>query len=515
MEVEKNPHSSEEQRPRRGQSRDERVKELCGDSGISAIGKAASASNKVIMAFWLLLLLAAVIGCFFTLYFNFIRYLAVPVLTQLNRAYGKFEWPHITFCNPSSPIPFWANPELEAKWKALGQRIKAPEMVYEGGKKVKVSDLYLRMFSLSPEEFYRNNLTSFILSMMVRLSSSNILTSSGDFDQFQRVRDFGAAFDFSLQSARYPFPCVTLKPERLVSMMNVTHSSDFHSIKLTLIQDFRSYEVFNSGFENRKTYIYFTNPNAELKTGQLFFIYSGTTNSFEITQQYFDRIRGCNDLNYEVDVYDATMTTSRKSTGNYDICREFASQVLFTIKCGCHNPFLPIYKFDMAPTKLCLNATLYDQNQLKKNLDCLNRIKKDYSIGDKFKKAMERTCLRYKKPLCKESTYKLITVANDWKTDMNENRRMGLKMAVENMPNNRKGSNVSEDFAIKNMATLKLTRAPGLSVSTYEVFEYPLSQLLSDVGGTLGLWLGISVISIFEILEFSVLLCREVARPKD
>lgn len=517
MEVENRPGSGpkadDPEKQRSSRSRDERVKELCNDSGISAIGKAASASNKVVMMFWLILLLAAIVGCFFTLYFNFARYMAVPVLTQLNREFGKFQWPHMTFCNPSNPIPFWTNRGLKDKWDALGEKAaKLPPMVYQGGKDVAVSDLFLRMFSLNPQEFYKNNLTSSILSLQVRLQSSEILTSSGDFDQFQRVRNFKIAFDDVMASSKYPIPCVTLKPERLTSLLDVNDPSDFFSIKITLIQDFWSYETFNSGFENRKTYLYFTNPNAALKTGQVYYIYSGTTNNFEVTQRHFERIRDCNALDYQVDIYDATMTKSSSSYGNYDICREYASQVLFTKKCSCQNPFLSIYKFyDTAP-KLCLNMTLYDENQLKKNLECLNNVKKKYSIGDKFKRVMERTCLKYKKPLCYKSEYTFLTVSNDWKPDMNENRKKGMARAVQYLPNNQLGKNVKEDFAIKNMATIKITRAPGLTVSTYEVFEYPLSQLLSDVGGTLGLWLGISVISIFEILEFSVLLCREVGR---
>lgn len=31
--------------------------------------------------------------------------------------------------------------------------------------------------------------------------------------------------------------------------------------------------------------------------------------------------------------------------------------------------------------------------------------------------------------------------------------------------------------------------------------SYPLANLLSDVGGTLGLWVGFSVITIFEFIE--------------
>ena len=40
-----------------------------------------------------------------------------------------------------------------------------------------------------------------------------------------------------------------------------------------------------------------------------------------------------------------------------------------------------------------------------------------------------------------------------------------------------------------------------------DVPSYTIIMLLSDIGGTLGLWAGISIISVFELLELIIKVC--------
>lgn len=148
--------------------------------------------------------------------------------------------------------------------------------------------------------------------------------------------------------------------------------------------------MFNIGTENRKTYVFFTNPNASLKSGQLKYVYPGSTSLYKIEQSLVQKITGCNDLNYPVEMYNSAMSESFNVSGDFDTCREFASQVLFVRKCGCQNPFLPIYRLSASPAKLCLNMSLYDDAAIKKNVDCLSKTRDKYSQENRFTKVMEK-----------------------------------------------------------------------------------------------------------------------------
>lgn len=222
------------------------------------------------------------------------------------------------------------------------------------------------------------------------MESSGILTSSGSFDRFQSVRNFSSAFTESVHSSRFPIPCVTLHPERLVKLLGANSSLDFISIKLNLLLDQWSYNKFNIGLENRKAYVYFTNPKTYLKTGLLKFLYAGSTSTYLVEQSHIMRITDCNDLNYFVEEYDSSMTKTWNVSGDFDACREFASQVLFFKKCGCQNPFLPIFKLTDGPAKLCFNVTMYNDAEIKANLKCLNDARSKYSQGGRFTKVMEK-----------------------------------------------------------------------------------------------------------------------------
>lgn len=150
------------------QSRQDRIKDLCNNSGISAIGRAANAKSRLKGGFWLSLLTLALIGFSQNIYENIQRYKSYPILTQMEQEYNVFLWPHVTICNPSSPIAFWAKPDLIKTWDKLGEKVKKlSQMKYEGGKAVHMQDHYYRMSSVDPTLFFKGSPLSSILSLQV------------------------------------------------------------------------------------------------------------------------------------------------------------------------------------------------------------------------------------------------------------------------------------------------------------------------------------------------------------
>lgn len=66
-------------------------------------------------------------------------------------------------------------------------------------------------------------------------------------------------------------------------------------------------------------------------------------------------------------------------------------------------------------------------------------------------------------------------------------------------PNNFRKFNHKKMASELSQISVKLTT---LDVTvTSEVPEYSISQLLCDIGGQLGLWIGMSAITVFEMIE--------------
>lgn len=61
---------------------------------------------------------------------------------------------------------------------------------------------------------------------------------------------------------------------------------------------------------------------------------------------------------------------------------------------------------------------------------------------------------------------------------------------------------------MKDFARINVYIADSNILKTVECEDFSQSQLLSDIGGQLGLWVGISVITLAEVLELAIDICR-------
>ena len=61
------------------------------------------------------------------------------------------------------------------------------------------------------------------------------------------------------------------------------------------------------------------------------------------------------------------------------------------------------------------------------------------------------------------------------------------------------------DLARKNLIALDIFYERIGYYKHYQIEAVPSSSLVSDIGGQVGLWLGISIISIYEILQVAII----------
>ena len=73
-------------------------------------------------------------------------------------------------------------------------------------------------------------------------------------------------------------------------------------------------------------------------------------------------------------------------------------------------------------------------------------------------------------------------------------------------------SEANREHAMKDFARLNAYIADSNVIITHEKEDYTSTQLLSDIGGQLGLWVGISIITLAEALELVWDVCRYIMR---
>ncbi len=194
-------------------------------------------------------------------------------------------------------------------------------------------------------------------------------------------------------------------------------------------------------------------------------------------------------------------------------CQRQCFQNLLIFKCGCADEYMPLNTTQNVP--LC-SALPRLPEKCFSNFDdsCESTVTKWYSSNVCSRKVFssmksrgiqatsECDCF----PLCHEtqyeSSYSLST------TPRSESVRDLLKSFVKSLDPDRKfilQNNQSKQDMMRNLlgqvSRINVNIADNKVVQTIESPDYPGIRLLSVIGGALGLWIGISVISLFELLQ--------------
>ncbi|KAL9986105.1 hypothetical protein ACROYT_G000185 [Oculina patagonica] len=180
----------------------------------------------------------------------------------------------------------------------------------------------------------------------------------------------------------------------------------------------------------------------------------------------------------ETNIYNQTMTVNYSTTACKKSC--WASNQLKS--CGCME-----YKFPRsADTPLCdiVNKTTEK---------CLKKVKDRFTNG-------KLSCSNSCPPPCRESTFKLTTSYSLWPTKTYEDYyKMELAKRTKEVDGN-------DNFRANVLKVDIFFEELNYEVISEEL-SYELPNFMSDLGGSLGLWIGVSVLTVAEIFELLVLTC--------
>lgn len=478
--------------------------------GLSHVSSATSRQSKV---FWLILVLAGIGGFTANLVFIVERYLSNPVLTTYTTEYEPFQWPDITFCNPSAPIAFSRHPELKEKWYTLLNRsaqlygsLRLHDDEHPG--------LIFALSSLNPSEYFYNDFQHVIaVGPYADVGKRTIDRSIEFLDAVKALPQGRLGFYNRLMFSRYPMPCYTFQASRYTSLPGFQNlTQDLRQVFFAVTADFESYGIFNSDYIYRGVFLHLSHPD-HLAQGEGYLLLPGFNNfvSSKMSRiMYHKKKRNCRDSHFSLELYDALLLNTKVYQGSYLDCKHYLSQRMYLTRCQCYNPFLPIFKTAQVPPRLCLNMTLFNGTEIRRNFRCLQGTFEHYNSSTDFEKLVEKECGQFLRPECEHTSY-----SKDFRTDMwievwseesNARRSNFLYQVAANF------FNVSKNDAFrelrKNIAYVFIQRYAAHGDLVKEEPEYPLSELISDVGGLMGLWLGLSVVGLFELVEILQLIVR-------
>ncbi|CAH8865049.1 unnamed protein product, partial [Trichobilharzia szidati] len=322
-----------------------------------------------------------------------------------------------------------------------------------------------------------------------------------------------------------------------------------------------SYLIINSSYYPHIIDVYITSPNhfpvrgvIELTPGYIHHVQIEM-----VRHQRNQEKRRCHKEKYSAMIYDADLVTKRRiyDTGG-DLCHRLLSQYLYLQECHCYSPFLPYGYFPellnitdsndhnnnnnnmntngpISQPVLCLNMSVFSDYQLVENLNCMHRVFKTYSNSSVYMSLKEaKQCEYYANTsYCDEVKYNHFRIVSNpmselWGNTYNEARGdfvfnlfRGDRMEAISINNNDNHYSDKHDpskyktvisrndsalqhilYQIRNnFALLTIERVSSRGRLVLEENDYPLSRLLSDIGGNMGLWIGLSVIGLFESFE--------------
>ena len=207
-------------------------------------------------------------------------------------------------------------------------------------------------------------------------------------------------------------------------------------------------------------------------------------------------------------------------------CQKKCLQKYVVEKCGCIEVSLPGH--DMYPhLKFCTSDSdipakcreTADDDCVKALFTVYNRFLcvRNASMHMTQNATATRSCGCY--PPCHESNYDISYSLSKWPAESFDGEEAYIDIfETASYPSRFNGSEDKQKLelyadyfdpknrrvAMKDFARLNVYVADSNVLKTEESEEYTQSQLLSDIGGQLGLWVGISVITIAEVLELVV-----------
>lgn len=482
------------------------LREIFESSSISGLPKIVGADNPYSRFFWTILLIGGIIGFAINMYYLTQRFVSEPVLNIQVAEYEKFVWPEIVLCNPMNPLPFWRL-NYSTKWNDLQKKTKRfLNLTYNYVKLVNYEHALL-MSSINPHEFGVHQASNMFPFWRIKFESSGISAFTNSYyDQAYMTVPQTSHFQSRQHVILFPTPCYSFSTTTQPVLMAKDRLDVLGEILFPISTIAKDYERFNCHVDDRGVHLYIIPVNATIPDRRTARLTPGRKVKASLRMHRNERLKSktnCTDARFEIELYDALFQTSRVFHGTFSDCKSFVTQRLFLETCKCYNPFFPIHRSSQHPPKLCLNTTLFSDSVIRSNLKCMNKVLAQtlYSKknNDDFVASVDRQCGEFKRLPCNEVSYSVDTEVSEISENVHEKRKVFASQVAEYLPGLKKGDSLKK---IKNnVILLNVAKLSNFGSYNAQELEYDVAQFISDIGGIVGLWIGLSVVGVFELLE--------------
>nr|URS64679.1 FMRFamide-gated sodium channel-like 2 [Malacoceros fuliginosus] len=199
-----------------------------------------------------------------------------------------------------------------------------------------------------------------------------------------------------------------------------------------------------------------------------------------------------------------------------DTCVTLCQQRYVMNACDCVSSLLPIPEYNESNLKYCGNFDAAHQEYFFSNLSCEAASLAEFVAEDNVRES----CGCH--PPCEEYSYKTDVSYSYWPLDftqlsfyqsyvLNHPDVDNLK-AYQNLENYNTSELISTGLIRKNFLRLNVYLKDLIIQEYIQKKSYEIQNLISDMGGTFGLWIGMSVITWCEVVELLIRLTSRSVR---
>ncbi|VUZ54643.1 unnamed protein product [Hymenolepis diminuta] len=473
--------------------------------GLNHLAQARTAQRRL---FWLCISIAALVGFFFNMFFLIEKYIQVPVLTNVLHDSDNFIYPDVTFCNIN---PIYFPPKETAEFKRMIAAI-------EKFKKFKKSTHpHVHRLELADYLFVERN-TFYVHPKWLTIVECQYMQTPCSYKHFDEkiLWPYGACYTFNATKMLNNMTREIITRNRFNRFR-----PDFKIIVYKALDMPEEYRMDPHGSVNVPSGILLMihEPGTYPHIGHSSIVDECAQIELRMTYvKHLAKLGKCVPEREHISYVNTATNESQNFLSSQSDCLDAAVQTALAENCGCQMHTMPVmYRYNNLPFCFSdsLNFSFIEScfSNVSNAVDrqhCFRDVCEHFTIDRvvvhaKFPAIAERhtyqNWLRLLARLEEREKAQYRGKSDIAKLALNADFTANPNLTIKDIFASGNTSLLNLDFVNRNFMMLRIVPASLFMDRVEETEEYPFSRLLSDIGGCVGLWIGASLITLFEFAD--------------